>query len=185
MIKQAIEVYYNKINVNSDYCKGVDFSYVSKEIKQQFDRGKKLIKRAELTDITCFKDRFGIALPLEIERYINEYWHAWIYGYCNIAECIVLFSVLKREGDSVNEVIYYKNSLMDLSNRWSKIGNIYKYIPIGWLDNSGGFVLYDINTSKIYIEDVDANQEGTTSEYPIANSLEDLIMNLEIKRNQE
>ena len=95
MIKNAIETYYKQIKPDMDYCKGTDFSDISEEIKKLFDNGRKPVRKTEVTDLTPFQKEFGTDVPAEIEKYINEYWHPCIYGYQNLPECIVLFSVLK------------------------------------------------------------------------------------------
>ena len=38
----------------------------------------------------------------------------------------------------------------------------------------------NVDTFEIYIEDVDSNKEGEIAKVPIADSLEDLILNLKI-----
>ena len=69
-----------------------------------------------------------------------------------------------------------------LSREWQKIGDIKKFIPIGWLNYSGGFVLYEISTGKIYIEDTNADIEGVVYHKSISNSLKYLIEHLQIAR---
>ena len=69
------------------------------------------------------------------------------------------------------------NGIISLSRQWAKIGNIKEYIPIGWLEYSGCLVLYDVRSSRIYLEDFD--NEGQVNNEPIANSFKELILNLE------
>ena len=128
----------------------------------------------------CIKKKYGYDLSKEISDYINMYWHTYISGYYCSNESIILFAVLKFEGDSENDILFYKNGLMDLSNRWEKIGNINKYIPIGWLGYSGGFVVYEKNTGNIYIENTEADIDGILEDRPIAGCLKELINNMEI-----
>lgn len=46
-------------------------------------------------------------------------------------ESIVLFSVLKKEGDSGDDILFYKNSLISMAEDWEEMGDIKKFIPIG------------------------------------------------------
>ena len=68
-----------------------------------------------------------------------------------------------------------------LSRRWNEIGDIHRYIPIGWLGYSGGYVLYEVNTNHIFIEDMNADSDGMVENNPIADSLKDLITQLGLK----
>ena len=177
-IKDAIENYYNKLNPNVDYYEYEDFSKTDKKIKKLFCNGKLPVKRYKKTDLTAYSKEFGYDLPKEIKDYINFYWHSHIMGYYNYPECIILFSVLKNEGDKDDDVLLYECNLIDLARKWNEIGDINRYVPIGWVNYSGAYVLYEISTKKIYIEDMDANIDGVVSELPIANNLAELINNL-------
>ena len=53
-----------------------------------------------------------ICLCLKKNMDINLFWHPCIRGYCNTKESIVLFSVLKKQGDSSDDILFYKNSLI-------------------------------------------------------------------------
>ena len=178
MIDCAIEKYYMQFNEKDYYFKNTEYSHVSTDIIKLFENGRIPVRRNSRTDISCFKKEFGVDLPEEIELYINEYWHTHIYGYYNSEECIILFAVLKKEGDTDNDILFYKNSLIELARKWQRIGDISKFIPIGWLGYSGGNVLYEVSTSNIYLEDVNSNIEGEINKKPIASSLEELIKNL-------
>lgn len=65
-------------------------------------------------------------------------------------ESIVLFSVLKKEGDSGDDILFYKNSLISMAEDWEEMGDIKKFIPIGWLGYSGGYVLYEVSSHNIF-----------------------------------
>jgi hypothetical protein len=181
-LKKAIKKYYKQFEQWKDYYKYEDFSDVSKDILKKFNNGTSPVKRKVGSDLSCFKNIYGYDLPGEIVDYINEYWHAWISGYCETSECVILFAVLKKEGDTDEDVLYYNNSLMDLAKKWDEIGDIKRFVPIGWLGYSGGNVLYEVSTSNIYLENVSADVDGKIESEPIANSLKELIENLKIKK---
>lgn len=63
-----------------------------------------------------------------------------------------------------------------MDRRKKYFDDIQQYIPIGWTSYSGGSILYDRNTSKIYIKDMD---EKIIQE-PIADNLAELISQLEV-----
>lgn len=75
-------------------------------------------------------------------------------------------------------MIYYKNGLITLARKWAKIGDVQKYIPIGWLGYSGAYVLYEVKTCKVFLEDIDV--DGGVLNKPIADSLKELIYKLNI-----
>lgn len=125
-----------------------------------------------------FEKEFGYKLPLEIVSYINIFWHPYISGYSNVHECIVLFSVLKRKGDSGDDLLFYKNGLITMAREWAEIGDIQEYIPIGWLGYSGGYILYEVKSNHIFLEHMDI--DGAVDNKPIAASLKELIDNLQL-----
>lgn len=178
-MKKAIQNYFEKMKEYPNYYANEDFSDVSHEIKNKIDKGVMIIERKDETDVSIFEKEFGYKLPIEIERYINLFWHPCITGYSNINESIVLFSVLKKEGDSSNDILFYKNNLITMAKEWKKIGDIQKYIPIGWLGHSGGYVLYEVSSSKVFLENKDV--DGEVGDKPIANSLNELLNNMEIR----
>lgn len=180
-MKNAIKRYYKQMKKYPDYYRCEDFSGISKDICEYFNHGTVPVEKKERTDVSCFKKEFGYGLPEEIDCYLNIYWHTCISGYCHTSECVVLFSVLKKEGDTADDILYYEHSLMRLARRWAEIGDIDKYIPIGWLGYSGGNVLYEVATSKIYLENMNADIDGMIEEKPIAHSLKELIKMLKIK----
>lgn len=89
------------------------------------------VERNNKTDVSIFEKEFGYKLPIEIVSYINIFWHPCISGYCNTKEAIVLFSVLMNEGDTSDDLLFYKNGLITMSREWREIGgDIQRYIPI-------------------------------------------------------
>lgn len=122
-----------------------------------------------------------ICLCLKKNMDINLFWHPCIRGYCNTKESIVLFSVLKKEGDSSDEILFYENSLISMAKDWEEIGDIKKFIPIGWLGYSGGYVLYEVSSHNIFLENMDV--DGEVEDKPIANSLKELINNMNVNPN--
>lgn len=180
-MRKAIENYYKKLKKYPDYYIDEDFSEVSREIRKKFKYGIIPIKRTDRTDISIFKKVYGYDLPDEIDSYINLFWHSYICGFAGTHEYIILFQVLKKEGDDSNDVLFYKQGLMELAEHWSKIGDIQRYIPIGWLDYSGSYVVYEVKTGNIYVEDLDANEAGVLEDKPVAGSLKELINNMVIE----
>lgn len=177
-MKKAIENYYQIIRETiPDYFENDRelHSKVREDIAFKMCNGYFPVKRTEKTNVSIFKARFGYELPEEIEQYINIFWHTYISGFCHSKECIILFPVLPLEGDGVNELLFYNNGIMCLAEQWSKIGDISKYIPIGWLDYTGSWVLYEIKTKNIFLEDALADKDGILEKNPIAQSLKELI----------
>ena len=68
---------------------------------------------------------------------------------------------------------YYSNE--DFS---SICDDIKKFIPIGWLGYSGGYVLYEVSSHNIFLENMDV--DGEVEDKPIANSLKELINNMQV-----
>lgn len=68
---------------------------------------------------------------------------------------------------------YYSNE--DFS---SICDDIKKFIPIGWLGYSGGYVLYEVSSHNIFLENMDV--DGEVEDKPIANSLKELINNMNV-----
>lgn len=73
-----------------------------------------------------------------------------------------------------------EDGLINSAKKWSKLygGDITQYLPIGYLSYSEINVLYEINSGKIFLENLD--NEGLPENNPIANSFEELISNLKI-----
>lgn len=180
-MRGTIEKYFDKLKKYPNYYENEDLSEISDEIKSKFGKGIIPIEREDETDISLFEKEFGYKLPDEIVDYINIFWHPYISGYLCVPECIVLFPVLKKEGDSSDDILFYENGLITMSKEWAEIGDVQKYIPIGWLGYSGGHVLYEVKTGKIFLEDMDADVDGRIENKPIINSLKELINNMDIK----
>lgn len=117
-------------------------------IKKEIDKGVFLVERKDETDLSVFEEKYGYTLPTEINDYINLFWHPCIRGYCNTKESIVLFSVLKKEGDSSDDILFYENSLISMAKDWEEM-------------------------------DID----GEVEDKPIANSLKELINNMNVNPN--
>ena len=181
-MRMAIENYYKKMKKCPGYYANEDFSEISREIRKKFKYGIIPVERTDKTDVSLFKKTYGYDLPSEIVSYINLFWHPWISGsYAGVHECIVLFSVLKKEGDNSNDILFYEQGLMKLAETWSEIGgDIQRYIPIGWLNYSGSYVVYEVKTGNIYVEDMDSDEDGVLEDKPIASSLKELINNMVI-----
>lgn len=175
-MKKAIQNYFERVKEPLDYYANEDFSKVSTELKNKIDNDELLIERRDQTDLSVFEKEFGYKLPSEIEDYINLFWHPCVSGYYNTKEAVVLFSVLKEEGDSSNDILFYKNGLITMAKAWEEIGDIQKFIPIGWLGHSGGYVLYEVSSNNVYLENMDV--DGEVEEKPIAHSLKELINGL-------
>lgn len=171
--------YFEKMKEYPDHYANEDFSAICKDIKEEIDAGIFLVERKDKTDLSVFEKEYGYALPTEIEEYINLFWHPCISGYCNTKESIVLFSVLKKAGDTSDDILFYENSLITMSKEWRKIGDVQKFIPIGWLGYSGGYVLYEVSSHNIFLENMDI--DGEIEEKAIANSLKELIDNMDIR----
>lgn len=177
-MRRAIKVYFDKLKIYPSYYKNEDFSEISSEIKNKFVEGIVPIERLDKTNVEIFKGEFGYELPMEIADYINIFWHPYISGYLTTKEAIILFSVLKKEGDTVDDILFYENNLISMARQWAEIGSIEKYIPIGWLAYSGSYVLYEVKSSKVFIENM--NVDGEVENKSIANSFRELIVNLNI-----
>ncbi len=128
-------------------------------------------------DLSNFKNKFGIEIPTVIYEYITCCLHTYIYGYYKERECIILFSAIDQDDGKIPK--NYEDNFISLVQKWSKYGDYKKYLPIGWLDYSGSFVLFEISTGKIYVED--NRIDGQPKESALANSLVELIEKLELK----
>lgn len=76
------------------------------------------------------------------------------------------------------DILFYKNSLISMAEDWEEMGDIKKFIPIGWLGYSGGYVLYEVSSHNIFLENMDV--DGEVEDKPIANSLKELINNMNV-----
>ena len=181
-MKTAIQNYYKRVRTYShNYFDVVkkSLTLADKDIAKKLRGGYYPVKRKKRTNTKPFKDKYGYSLPEEIDNYINIFYHVYIFGYCNSWDCIVLFNVFPYEGADDDSILFQKYGLMDLAASWVDIdkGNIEKFVPIGWLYD-GTSVLYEVKTGNIYLEDFD--NDGIAEEKPIAKSLKDLIMSLDL-----
>ena len=177
-MRETIHNYFEKTKQYPNYYTNEDFSTVCEDIKKEIDEGVFLVKRKDKTDLSVFEEKYGYTLPAEINDYINLFWHPCIRGYCNTKESIVLFPVLKMEGDSSDDILFYKNNLISMAEDWEEMGDIKKFIPIGWLGYSGGYVLYEVSSHNIFLENMDV--DGEVDDKPIAQSLKELINNIAV-----
>lgn len=177
-MRETIQNYFEKTKQYPNYYTNEDFSTVCEDIKKEIDEGVFLVKRKDKTDLSVFEEKYGYTLPAEINDYINLFWNPCIRGYCNTKESIVLFSVLKMEGDSSDDILFYKNNLISMAEDWEEMGDIKKFIPIGWLGYSGGYVLYEVSSHNIFLENMDV--DGEVDDKPIAQSLKELINNIAV-----
>lgn len=112
---------------------------------------------------------------------INLFWHPYIYGYYKLHECIILFSCHNHKTEADDDIMCQKNGIVDLGKRWRDNygGDITQYLPIGWTSYSGGYILYELSTGRIFEEDID--NEGIPANEPFAGSLKELIRGLSLK----
>lgn len=176
-----LECYMRKISNPMKYFINQDINDMDDAIKNSFNRGRYLINRNSATDLLIYEKETGIELPKDIQEYINVCWHPYISGFYKVPECIILFSVLKRKGDNDNDILFYKDGLITMTKEWEKYNNEHLYIPIGWLGYSGGYVLYELRTGYIVLEDIDSDKDGEIMKEPISFSLKELINNLQPK----
>lgn len=147
-MRETIQNYFEKTKQYPNYYSNEDFSTICDGIKKEIDKGVFLVERKDETDLSVFEEKYGYTLPTEINDYINLFWHPCIRGYCNTKESIVLFSVLKKEGDSSDDILFYENSLISMAKDWEEM-------------------------------DID----GEVEDKPIANSLKELINNMNVNPN--
>lgn len=173
----AFKSYYERLISKPYYFQNEDYSNVDVNIRACFRNGTVPVKRTSGTDFSIFREKYGYDLPSEIQEYINLYWHSYISGFNHKMkqysdEAIILFQVLKYQGENDNDVLYHRCGLLELSDQWIKYGgDIHRFIPVGWTGYSGGDILYNTETSQIHITDLDEN----IIEDAIADSLSDLI----------
>lgn len=85
---------------------------------------------------------------------------------------------MKLEGDSSDDILFYKNNSISMAEDWEEMGDIKKFIPIGWLGYSGGYVLYEVSSHNIFLENMDV--DGEVDDKSIAQSLKELINNIAV-----
>ncbi|MBR6400149.1 MAG: hypothetical protein IKS17_02855 [Firmicutes bacterium] len=196
MIKKAIEHFYtnNWLAILTEilpkfskdgYYKKID------GIKEITQLAAPITKR-EKTDMSVFEKSFGIALPNEIDDYINAYWHIGISGrYTGVRHFILdndevsLFPVLKLKHQNNSDFLYDPNNgFMTYAKYWHSVGgDITQFIPIGITVATAYFILYDVSTGMIYLEDDEVDFLHGTD--PIARSLSEFIENIEVPGRYE
>lgn len=179
-MKKSIQL-YKKILVGTGISYNFfNFSNIAPDLKTHFDAGEFFVERQDQTSFDLFEKEMGYPLPQDICEYINAYWHPGIFGYYKINECIVLFPVVRYINDTIDSILTQKDGLINSAKKWSELygGDTTRYLPIGYLSYSEINILYEIDSGKIYLEDMD--NEGFPENEPIANSLKELICNLKI-----
>ena len=179
-LKDTIDTYIQKIKLHDiKYSSMIPYSKISADIKDEFSRGNFFLKKTEYTDTSLFKKEFGYELPQDLQEYLNLYWHPGIFGWDKFYECIVLDAVLKYENESADDVFTGTHGLIYHAKKWRDLfgGNINEYLPIGILVSPESYVLYEIKTGRIFMEDAD--NEGKPEKEPFENSLKELIQHLQ------
>ena len=197
-MKQALLNYREKTLKRGQFWLRDDFKDVIPEMAEEFKRNF-LIQRTTVTDFSPFRERFGYELPDEIKEYISLYWHPCVdgvydcmqqseKGYHKFDDSIVLFSVMKKNNESDNDILFQKYGIIYLTENWLKsckedaeyepqlekyAEEAADYIPIGWSSYYAYEILFRRSTKKIHIEAYDGDR--FVSEEPIAESLPDLI----------
>ena len=198
-IKEALIEYSNKIMSHLGFFKPYEYKDVPAEMIAGFQRNY-LIPRTTLTDLEPFRERFGYELPQDIKDYINLYWHSYISGaydcykqgkeggYYKFDEGPILFSVLKHEGETDNDVLFHKYGIYELTAEFyddyddeaeyepvsaELAKEARKYICIGWTGYAAHAVLYKISTGEIYLQSW--REDKVADDKPIAGSLAELI----------
>ncbi len=179
-MKKTIQLYKKRLVGTGISYNFFNFSDVAPDLKTHFDAGEFFVERQDQTSFDLFAKEMGYTLPQDICEYINAYWHPGIFGYYKINECIVLFPVVRYINDTSDSILMQKDGLINSAKKWSKLygGDITQYLPIGHLSYSEINVLYEINSGKIFLEDLD--NEGFPENNPITNSFKELISNLKI-----
>lgn len=117
----AFKSYYEKLISKPDYFQNEDYSNVDVNIRACFRNGTAPVKRNSRTDFGIFREKYGYDMPSEIQEYINLYWHSYISGFNHKMkqysdEAVILFQVLKYQGENDNDVLYHKFGLLELSD---------------------------------------------------------------------
>lgn len=179
-VKDAIKIYKTQL-VNSDISYNFfDFSDIAEDLKLYFESGIFFVERTDSTSSDIFKNEMGYSLPDDICNYINSYWQPGVFGYYKSYECIVLFPVVRYVNDTSDTILLQKNGLINTAKQWRNNfkGDINKYLPIGYLGYSGMFVLYEVTSGKIFLEDID--NDGFPEKEALTDSLRELILKLRI-----
>lgn len=180
-MKETMIEYAKKTSRVHDWWSEAEISKFNAEHKTKYiNNNIYFIPKDIKTNLTSIENKLSYSLPLDIIEYIDLFWHPCVKGFYKIQESIILFSVIKYDNETDDAFLYHKCGIMDMINTLEKIsgGEQKRYLPIGWTGYSGGYILYDLKTGMIYEEDFD--NVGMPSEEPLANSLKELISNLNI-----
>ena len=178
-IKKAIEIYSEKIRESGMTYNFFDFDMILPDIKSEFTKKLFFVEKKEKTDVSLFEKEFGYKLPGDIAEYLNSYYHPGVFGFNKFYECICLNAVIRYEGEDENDLLYNCSGLIKHMKDWRDIygGDIKSYIPIGSLISPESYVLYEVKTGRIFLEDTD--NDGKPEKIPFEESLENLILSLE------
>lgn len=184
-MKEAMVKYAEKAAKIPNWWSISEIEKFNKEHKTEYiNNGIYFIPKDAKTSLTTIENNLGYTLPLDILDYIDLFWHPCVKGFYKIEECIILFSVIKYDNEADDAFLYHKYGLIDMAKTWKEIsgGDVKRYLPIGWTGYSGGYILYYLKTGMIYEEDFD--NVGVPSEKPLANSLKELISNLNVSKKE-
>jgi hypothetical protein len=148
------------------------------ELVHRFEAGELIIKRQKKPDLSLYEREIGRKVPDDLAELLG-YWQPGIFGfYKDYRECFMLFSAVRFKGEGEDDFLQHKDSLIGHAKSWVYFGgDLKRYIPIGIYDvNSSNFLLYEVGTGRIFIEDWD--NEGEVEDEPAAESLKELIAGL-------
>ena len=195
-MKNAIEYFYlhNWLAIITDILPKYanEGNYIRVEGVKELTDLAKPIPKTKKTDMSFFKENFGFDLPKDIDDFINNYWHINIsgkYKYPNdiiLAEDrILLFRVMRFKGEKELDFLYDPTiGFMSFAEEWrGDGGDITKYIPIGFMDVTGYFILYEVQTGKIFLQNIEI--DGRAEDKPIADSFPEFIKNIEVSGSYE
>ena len=185
-MEEAIKHYmdivrYKGINIYH-FPVGRRLSNVDPELMRRFNAGEIFVARQEHSDFEIFNREIGYQLPKDIADYLNAYWQPGVFGYYkDLPECFMLFSAIRHIGEKPDDFLLRSGGLIAEARRWvSYDGDLNRYMPIGIYDAySCSFLLYEVETGRIFIEDLD--NEGGVENEPVADSLKELILGLYLK----
>ena len=184
-MKKALLSYAEKAKNNPGYC--TELIIPNERIRQLFEKRQFFSERKSSTSLDLFEKEFGYKLPDDVVDLINLFWHTEIYGYYKITECIILFSCHNHLTESDSDILLQKGGIIELARSWRADykGDINHFLPIGWTGYSGRYILYELNSGRIFEEDLD--NDGSPVREPFAGSLKELIQNLtfDLKHNGE
>lgn len=193
--KRALEGSDFRVRCQSDFENGVP--ELIAEVQKKF-----LVPRNSKTAFEPFWEKFGIELPDDVKEYINLYWHACVYGACNcdkqkengegyykFDEGLVLFPVLKHNGETDDNILFQEQGVYELTKEFREdyeedvedsqgelAAKVKDYICVGWTEYSAYKILYKVSTGEIYLQN--SSEEKVVDDKPIANSLAELIHKL-------